>query len=271
MENRKKLSAKREIRCDELHPNGKACGLTFARNWNLKRHKQQIHWRLPSQKKQRVWEFVHMIPVVKDPEGPGIPTLTFSKQQVHAIETHDNSKAIAEIDPTSAAPVPKIENSMSELAREMAIASAARLMQHGMMEGGARFPQETTLPHLPWTTGAVDDCADLGGGKRRRLKNTYIRERVPLYDIKRSRKAPNQVRALEWLSEPALDAFQERLRSLLNSWGVQDGHVGTCVLSPTSWNAVEPAALIERFSPAACPRHADRQVSISQNKPRSQH
>ena len=82
---------------------------------------------------------------------------------------------------------------------------------------------------------------------RERVIDARLRENVPTYLVKRSKKTPGQQRGLDWLLAAGKAHFDDYHKMLLAQWGVKAGHRGTCVLLPKDWKAMNPTDLKEVF------------------------
>lgn len=88
--------------------------------------------------------------------------------------------------------------------------------------------------------------------KRRRVSNglgrvidARVRNSIPEYMMKSSKKVPEQQRGLDWLKFSSKNKFDETYKRLLAGWGVKPNHKGTCVLLAEDWKALEPVKHME--------------------------
>ncbi|KAI1847622.1 hypothetical protein JX266_006474 [Neoarthrinium moseri] len=119
-----------------------------------------------------------------------------------------------------------------------------------------------TLQHLPGGSESVLPGRGPPRGKRKWSSTASAREAAPRYEVKRSRVARQQQCAISWLTEVGVLRFQQHLRALLCSWGVDDLDYGdSCILVPADWAPLEPREVIKLFSLERCPeRQAHRPI-----------
>jgi hypothetical protein len=89
---------------------------------------------------------------------------------------------------------------------------------------------------------------------QKRLRESFEKEDLPVYQVKRSRKWPYQQRAIAWLTYAAKTHFDCHFATILAQWGVREKHTSTCVLLPADWSALDPIRLATLFNPENCPR-----------------
>lgn len=87
---------------------------------------------------------------------------------------------------------------------------------------------------------------------------------VPSYRAPRSKKGMNQMKAIEWMTQPGKDRFEARQDTVLGRWGVTAEHAGTCILVPASWSGLDPQDLVDDFTYEQCPpRGMDKRLVCS--------
>jgi hypothetical protein len=114
-----------------------------------------------------------------------------------------------------------------------------------------------------------DDCSAVSSTKKRkrsivpsnRINRARLLKTMPMYEVKQSKKKPDQQRALDWLSYLAKDRFGEEHALLLAKWGgVKVEHKGTCILCPEDWTYTDSSRLqdvidVQQLSSRTSTRH----------------
>lgn len=94
-----------------------------------------------------------------------------------------------------------------------------------------------------------------GNGRKRRLGHSMasrslqasVKDVVPSYPVKESKKFPGQLRGIDWLKKEAMVKFQNFYQGLLTQWGVAPGYTGTCVLVPEAYRPLEPLDIMAKI------------------------
>jgi len=130
-----------------------------------------------------------------------------------------------------------------------ALAIADSPVQSSNMENPAS-PSESQIaqliPRAPWETRR--------NRIRKRLHESLEKEELPVYQVKRSRRWPNQQRAVGWITQHGKAHFDMYYANLLGQWGVKPAHQSTCILLPADWAALDPVRLAALFDISKCPR-----------------
>jgi hypothetical protein len=261
--------------CDLRNPNGEICNKACSNSWNMKRHKQSQHG---DQLAPEV-TFVHH---------------EFDRDGVTLSRTHFRPQELQQHLPTRFIPSSILEIAAAEL---LSIQQLDRLEGYATHIGHSLTSREgtrlgsvspTAVAHFTLTretrAAVVDHCQprdntsctasestsgthtevsreEHGKPESHKRKQGYGKDPYPIYDVKRSRKQPQQQRAIDWLKSDAKVRFDEHYTSLLGQWGVKSGHWGTCILSTAQWQALDPVKLASTFAYSTCPEaKSDRLV-----------
>ena len=128
-----------------------------------------------------------------------------------------------------------------------------RFEQEIESDEASRYSLELSLEGDTSGLGTPTDSSNRTCRKRKRSDATgrtiaaRVRAEVPTYLVKRSKKIPGQQRGLGWLSASGKEHFDSTHASLLAQWGVKAGHLGTCVLIPEDWKALDSAEIMAIF------------------------
>ncbi|KAK6209373.1 hypothetical protein LQW54_006361 [Pestalotiopsis sp. IQ-011] len=216
----------RQYQCSKLRADGKTCGATFKKKWNLKRHLEGQHGT------DMGLTFINSLARSE----PDSPSLVLAGQPRRPDES-----------------TPTVQVKLPGIASLFAFADRNTTDPYSPgpdpRNGAAAWPP-ALLP-----AGKRQESDDSWAQKRWSLRARF-QERAPAYYFKLSKKIPDQPKALQWLAKAGKDHFDSWIADLTTLWGISPtaNESSPCIGCPQDWAHLLPEEIAESLNERNGPR-----------------
>ena len=238
------------LRCNQKNSKtGRPCIASFNRPYNLKRHMLNQHTTLAT-------KFIHYIPEgdahieyhMSSPQIAGSSKTTLTDAGRWQVPVGQQSEICHTIlDPQSLTPTSSSPSSSSSLS------PPSLTRDHGYPIDEDAQDDDGAEYESPSSDNSAKRKRSIAPISYDRVSRAQVNPPVPSHSPKMSTRYPNQIRASDWLSYAAKEAFEQELAACLALWGVAPLHQGTCILIPENWKGLNPLDLESWFDLDNCP------------------
>ena len=278
-------------RCQQVNgATGELCNATFPRAWNLKRHEISIHQSVkrhtfitwtPAGSRRETPELASgqgratdtLSPFAKSPSPSGESSLSVPFSGPAPASTNHEQLANVGFGHAGSQTTGNSQRVTASSAETMLTLAPSASVDDWLLNPDPACkigPQSTCItdddsngessPTARSSSPAELSGTSTVGTKRKRSSITVARhiesclkDQMPKYMVKQSKKSPNQQRGLNWMTNEGKVKFDKMLKHLTACWGVKPDHKSTCVLCPEDWRFLDPLQLAALTTAQNCP------------------